>query len=144
MSEKTKYLEDLPLMGDLAGSAYEGWSEEIKRDFQENAMNPRVGLELLSESDKVRVWEIRLKPGERVGAHRHVLNYFWTALTPGRSRQRTYDGTTREGDYYAGETRHYVFEKGEFLLHDLENIGDTDLHFMTVEFLDSPNEPLPI
>ena len=31
----------------------------------------------------MRVWTIRLKPGERIGFHRHVLNYFWTAVTGG-------------------------------------------------------------
>jgi len=29
-------------------------------------------------------------------------------------------------------------------VHDLENIGDKELVFMTVEFLDSANEPLAI
>lgn len=33
---------------------------------------------------------------------------------------------------------------GEYKVHDLENIGDTDLTFVTVEFLDSPNKPLPV
>ena len=36
------------------------------------------------------------------------------------------------------------YGSGEFKVHDLENIGDTDLTFVTVEFLDSPNKPLPI
>lgn len=30
------------------------------------------------------------------------------------------------------------------MVHSVENIGDTDIAFTTVEFLDSPNEPLPI
>ena len=33
---------------------------------------------------------------------------------------------------------------GEYKIHDLENIGDTDLLFSTVEFKDSANAPLPI
>jgi oxalate decarboxylase/phosphoglucose isomerase-like protein (cupin superfamily) len=90
------------------------------------------------------VWEIRLAPGQRWHAHRHVLDYFWTAVTPGRSRQHTFDGTTREVTYLAGQTRHFQFGPGEYLLHDIENIGDTDLVFSTVEHLDSANPPLPI
>ena len=35
-----------------------------------------------------------------------------------------------------------TFEEGEFMVHDRENIGDTELLFTTVEFLDSPNAPL--
>ena len=30
------------------------------------------------------------------------------------------------------------------MVHDLENIGDTELLFTTVEFLDSPNAPFEL
>ena len=30
------------------------------------------------------------------------------------------------------------------MVHDLENIGDNELLFTTVEFLDSPNAPLEL
>ena len=62
--------------------------------------------ELVSESDRVRVWMIRLKPGERIGFHRHVLDYFWTSVSGGRGRQHVHDGTTVEYTYAPGETRH--------------------------------------
>lgn len=122
------------------------WSPEIKAEFERESRqhNGCVGTELLSETDKVRVWIIRLQPGERVGFHRHVLNYFWSATTAGRGRQHFNDGETREYSYAAGETRHESYDAGEYKVHDLENIGDTDLTFVTVEFLDSPNKPLPI
>jgi hypothetical protein len=139
-----KYLVALPLAGELVGTDFEGWSDELKADFEANATSGEVGTRLLSESDRVRVWEIRLAPGERVHAHRHVLDYFWTAVNAGRSRQHTFDGTTREVSYDAGETRHYTFAEGEYLLHDLQNVGDTDLVFSTVEFLDSANRPLEL
>ncbi len=73
-----------------------------------------------------------------------MLDYFWTAVNAGRSRQHTADGTTREVTYTAGETRHFTFAAGEFLLHDIENVGTEDLVFTTVEHLDSPNAPLPL
>ena len=50
----------------------------------------------------------------------------------------------REYTYRAGETRHEIYGPGEYKVHDLQNIGDTDLTFVTVEFLDSTNQPLPI
>lgn len=67
-----------------------------------------------------------------------------TPVTAGSSRQRTFDGTTREVAYTPGETRHFSFAKGEYLLHDLENIGGTELIFTTVEFKGSANAPLPL
>ncbi|MFD9271363.1 hypothetical protein ACFWB1_32790 [Streptomyces goshikiensis] len=127
----------LPLAGTLVARDHEDWSAELRAEFAANAHNGRVGGRLLSETDRVRVWEIRLAPGERLPAHRHVLDYFWTALTAGRGRQHTADGTTREVTYEAGETRHFTFGPGEFLLHDLENCGHTPLLFTTVEFKDA-------
>ena len=122
------------------------WPPAIRDEFARETKKPNgcVGQKLLSETDKVRVWSIHLRPGERVGFHRHVLNYFWSAITSGKGRQHFNDGETREYTYLAGETRHESYELGDCKIHDLENIGDTDLTFVTVEFLDSANKPLTI
>lgn len=122
------------------------WPEAIRAEFASEAANPNpcVGTELVSETDTVRVWMIRLQPGERVGFHRHVLNYFWTAVTACHGRQHVNDGSTVEYSYQPGETRHETYGPGEFKVHDLENIGDSEMVFMTVEFLDSPNAAMPI
>jgi beta-alanine degradation protein BauB len=137
-------LTQQPLAGTVIGTDFEGWSDELRAEFERYSHDGHVGSGLLSENDRVRVWEIRLEPGERWHVHRHVLDYFWTAVKPGRSRQHTSDGTTREVSYYAGETRHFTFSEGEYLLHDVENIGDEPVIFITVEHLDSENTPLPL
>jgi quercetin dioxygenase-like cupin family protein len=115
---------------------------EFERERQNN--NPCVGTTLLSESERVRVWIIRLAPGERIGFHRHVLDYFWTSVTGGRGRQHVHDGSTVEYTYQPGETRHETYGLGEFKVHDLENLGDKQMVFMTIEFLQSANKPLPL
>ena len=122
------------------------WPPEITAEFEREAKNPNpcVGSTLLSENERCRVWTITLKPGERIGFHRHVLDYFWTAVTPCRGRQHLMDGSTVEYTYAAGETRHETYGPGEFKVHDLENIGDKDMIFMTVEFLNSANKPMPV
>jgi beta-alanine degradation protein BauB len=122
------------------------WPQWLSEEFAQERQHPNgcVGSELLSESERVRVWTIRLRPGERLGFHRHVLDYFWSALTPGRGRQHLQDGSTVEHSYAAGETRHETYAPGEFKVHDLENVGESDLLFTTVEFLDSANAPLPV
>jgi quercetin dioxygenase-like cupin family protein len=120
------------------------WPQWVMQEFERNQMNGCVGTRLLSEDARVRVWDIRLKPGERIGFHRHVLDYFWTAVTPGRARSHLEDGSTVESDYEAGETRHESYSPGEHKIHDLENIGDSELVFTTVEFLDSANKPLRV
>jgi hypothetical protein len=116
----------------------------IQADFITNENNPRVGTRLLSTNDRVRVWEIRLKPGERIGFHRHVRDYFWTAVTPGRAISRQGDGSTVEATYFAGQTQHYSYSPGESKVHDRENVGATELIFTTVEFVQSANVALPL
>ena len=122
------------------------WPAAIKAEFERESRdhNGCVGTQLLSETDQVRVWIIRLKPGERVGFHRHVLNYFWTSVNGGRARQHLMDGSIVELSYFPGETRHETYGPGEYKVHDLENLGDQDMIFNTIEFLDSANKPLPI
>ncbi|WP_193614753.1 hypothetical protein [Nocardioides lijunqiniae] len=146
MSESTDHgwLTDAPLAGVLVATGFEGWTPELVDEFATHAYDPHVGSRLLSQDARVRVWEIRLAPGERWHAHRHVLDYFWTAVNAGTSRQHTSDGTTRDVSYDAGETRHFTFARGEYLLHDIENVGDTELVFTTVEHLDSANGALPL
>jgi quercetin dioxygenase-like cupin family protein len=122
------------------------WPQALAAEFERERQNNNgcVGTTLVSESDRVRVWIIRLAPGERIGFHRHVLDYFWTAVSGGRGRQHVHDGTTVEYSYRPGETRHETYGPGEFKVHDLENLGDKEMVFMTIEFLESANKPLAI
>jgi hypothetical protein len=120
------------------------WSEMLRREFAVNQFNGCVGQLLVSETTRVRVWSIRLKPGERLGFHRHVLDYFWTAVTEGSSISRFHDGRIMETAYHAGDTKHFRFGPGEFMIHDLTNTGAALLIFTTVEFMDSANSPLSV
>jgi hypothetical protein len=122
------------------------WPKSLNEEFARESERPNgcVGNQLVSENDRVRVWTIRLQPGQRFGFHRHVLDYFWTSVSGGRGRQHLMDGSTVEYTYQPGETRHESYGPGQFKVHDLENIGDAEMVFMTVEFLNSPNTPLPI
>ena len=57
------------------------WPPAIMAEFERESRSPNgcVGQRLVSESDRVRVWDIRLQPGERMGFHRHVLDYLTAA-----------------------------------------------------------------
>ena len=137
-------LTKTPLAGSPVAENCDGWSAELKEAFAWHSYDGHVGSRLLFETNRVRVWEIRLAPGERLHAHRHVLDYFWIASTVGQGRQHTSDGTTRDVSYNAGDSKYFTFDRGEYLLHDLNNIGDTELVFATVEHLDSANAAMPI
>jgi beta-alanine degradation protein BauB len=128
----------------LDRSAVADWPQELQDELQQGFDNGCVGTMLVSETGKLRVWHLMLRPGERIGFHRHVLNYFWTVMTHGAGRSRHHDGRIVETTYRAGDTRHFSFGPGEYMLHDLENIGQTMLVFTTVEHVDSANPPLPV
>lgn len=111
-------------------------SFEMSKAFREEIANAdvRVGQTLVSETDLVRVWRINLAPGQRLGFHRHELDYCWIALTPGRSRSMYSDGNTVVTDYNAGDCKVFAFAADETMVHDLTNIGGTHLAFTTIEF----------
>jgi hypothetical protein len=94
-----------------------------------------VGTTVWFENERIRVWEILLRPGERGAFHSHVANYFWTVVEGSRGLQRFADGTFVVRDYLVGETKYLEHTPDTALIHDLENIGDTDLRFVTVELL---------
>lgn len=128
----------------VSGNPRAQWPAAMQKEFDENTFNGCVGSVLVSETDRVRVWHLSIPPGKRCNFHRHVLNYFWTAHNAGSGRNFYEDGSIVDVDYQKGETRHLEFGPGEYMIHAVENIGVSDLLFTTVEFLDSPNQPLPV
>ena len=109
-----------------------------------NQFSGIVGTVLVSETPAVRVWHLRVPAGGRCAFHRHVNDYFWTAHTTGKARTYYHDGRIVEDRHYVGETKHFHFGPGEYFVHSVENAGDTDLLFTTVEFLGGANKPLPV
>lgn len=97
--------------------------------------NRAVGTKLLLENDRVRIWEIRLEPGERAPFHWHTTSYFFVCVEAGRSRSRFPNGFYMDADSDVGETIFLDIAPEEPHVHDLENIGATTLRYTTVELL---------
>jgi hypothetical protein len=98
--------------------------------------NLAVGTSRLFENDRVRVWEVRLAPGERTPFHAHTVRYFWSCVDPGVGRQRYADGTMKVLRYGTGDTLYSEHSPEAPMLHDLENVGETPIRFVTVELLE--------
>lgn len=128
----------------MSDDRYKDWSEGLVEEMEANRFNPCVGSVLASETDRVRVWHLLIPAGKRCTFHRHVLDYFWTCHSHGKARGYFEDGTIRDVSHFPGDTKHMSYGRGEYLLHSVENIGDTDLLFTTVEFKQSANEPLEV
>ena len=124
--------------------AFRHWPKDVFADMMANQYSGCVGSVLVSETDALRVWHLHLPPGERCAFHRHVNPYFWTAMTQGTARTYFSSGDVVDMSYHPGQTQHYQYGDGEYMLHSLENIGTTELVFVTVEHLTGANEPLPV
>jgi hypothetical protein len=112
---------------------------EFEEELRLAPSNHQIGTSLRFENARVRVFEVRLEPGERGPFHIPDRSYFWTVVDPGRGRQRLADGTYAVRDYRLGETRFLEHSASNALIHDLENVGDSLLRFITVELLDEPS-----
>jgi mannose-6-phosphate isomerase-like protein (cupin superfamily) len=110
--------------------------EDFAEELTAAPGNLAVGTTLRFENDSVKVWEVALAPGERGPFHAHTRNYFWTVVDAGTGLQRFADGTYVVRDYSLGETRFLEHTPDDALIHDLENVGETVLRFVTVELLD--------
>lgn len=97
--------------------------------------NDRIGTRVVLAEAGMRVWHLILRPGETIPAHRHDRPYLWTVLTDGKGLARYGDGRIVEHDYKAGETKCFPdLSPDTAFVHDLTNIGTTQLTFVTVEF----------
>jgi len=120
------------------GSVEEGTFDpvEFAEELAAAPTNLAVGTTRWFENDRLKVWEVKLEPGERGPFHSHTHNYFWTVVEGGRGLQRFSDGTLLVRDYHIGDTSYLEHTPETALIHDLENVGETVLRFVTVELLD--------
>jgi hypothetical protein len=110
--------------------------EEFREELAAAPANREVGTRLWFENDRIRVWEVRLRPGERGPFHAHTRRYFWTVVDAGVGRQRTADGVVTDRVYRVGDTSYSEHSPDQPMIHDFENAGGTDIRFVTVEMLD--------
>ncbi|SPH22719.1 hypothetical protein ASD8599_03464 [Ascidiaceihabitans donghaensis] len=94
-----------------------------------------IGTDLVLETNKMRVWHLRLAPGQTLPPHRHDRPYFWTVLTDGKGLSCFEDGRRVPVTYAAGDTRYFPdLTPSNGFVHDLTNVGDAELVFVTTEF----------
>ena len=121
-----------------------GWPQQLRDAFDAHQFSGAVGNQLVFENERCRVWHLHLAPGALLTFHRHVLDYFWSVVTPGIARGYYEDGRVVDVVHYPGETRFFHHAASEYFVHAVENVGDSELIFVTVEFLPGDNPPIAI
>ena len=96
------------------------------------SISTQVGSRLLFENDRVRVWDLRLSPGQSTGLHRHTTDYLYVVIGGG-----TLQGSDGAGNQKPAETMQdgdvrFRPVDGEDV-HEATNIGDADWRNIIVE-----------
>ena len=100
---------------------------------QERSVSSEVGTKLLFENDRVRVWDLRLKPGEGSGLHRHENDYLYVVIGDGKLKGVQGDGTV--GEPREMQDGQVVFHKlQEEAVHEAVNAGEKPWRNIVVEF----------
>ncbi|NKB68008.1 MAG: cupin domain-containing protein [Candidatus Latescibacteria bacterium] len=103
------------------------------------SISPQVGTRLLFENDRVRVWDLRLEPGQSSGLHRHSEDYFYVVIGDGHLQGIDADGAAdpvrqmRDGDVRFNQL------DGD-AVHEAVNRGDSPWRNIVVE-LKEPATP---
>jgi hypothetical protein len=82
---------------------------------------------ILLEIDRVKIVEVRLRPGEKLEMHSHGA-YVAYIMNPARVRFAFPDGTSREAEFEKGRAN---FSEG--ITHSVENIGSTEVWNLDIE-----------
>lgn len=90
----------------------------------------KIGDEVIFENDTVRVWGLRLEPGEIQSWHQHQLPYLVVPLTPGNNVMRFNDGRVRPTTEAPGD----ALWREPGVPHELENVGDQPYANVLIEF----------
>ena len=91
-----------------------------------------VGTQLLFENDAVRVWDLRLAPGEGTGMHRHELDYFYVVIGDGVLQRVDPDGTRHQPKAMKDGEVHFRQVSTE-AIHEAVNAGESEWRNIVVE-----------
>jgi quercetin dioxygenase-like cupin family protein len=94
-----------------------------------------VGTQLLFENDRIRVWDLRLEPGQSTGLHRHTTDYFYVVIGDGTLQRADADGTRHAPRRMRDGEVHFRPVGGEDI-HEAINVGSTPWRNLVVELKD--------
>jgi quercetin dioxygenase-like cupin family protein len=88
------------------------------------------GMKLEIENEKVRIYRVKLAPGQSTGMHTHSRARLNVAVTAGKLGSTTGDGPRRVADVEAGG---FLWYEG-VVSHSIDNVGDTPFEGVEIEW----------
>jgi hypothetical protein len=89
-------------------------------------------VKVVFENNRVRVLEVRIKPGEKIPMHSHPPHLIYT-LSDFKGKYSTPDG---ESTLNLGKTGTWSWT--ETITHASENVGTTEIHAFAIELKEPP------
>jgi quercetin dioxygenase-like cupin family protein len=89
-------------------------------------------VKVVFENNRVRVLEVRIKPGEKIPMHSHPPHLVYT-LSDFKGKYSSPDG---ESTLILGKTGAWSWT--EAITHDSENVGTTEIHAFAIELKEPP------
>lgn len=102
-------------------------------------ISSEVGSKLLFENDQVRVWDLRLEPGESTGLHRHTTDFLYVVIGDGSLQRLDAEGGSQPARQMADGDVHFRRVAGEDV-HEAVNVGTTPWRNIVVELLKPPSK----
>jgi len=120
---------------------FDPWDPEKMHELKNN-ISESIGQHLLFENKWIRLWDIFLKPGQRLPFRLQNRSYSWTSLTEGLAISRYSNGKISLLRFRKGDNAYQEFT-GSFVISDFENIGEEPLKINILEYKQHPIEQQP-
>ena len=95
-------------------------------------VSSQVGTTLLFENERVRIWDLRLAPGESTGLHRHTTDYLYVVIGGGTLQGIDANGNKKPVEEMADGVVRFRNIDGEDV-HQAVNVGARDWRNIVVE-----------
>ena len=102
--------------------------EHSKTQWSDPAVVAGDVYKLILENDRVRVFDVRFKPGQKAVMHGHPDHVIYV-ISDGKLKLTLPDGHTQEVPLKAGQA--LWMDAGP---HETENIGNSEAHNLAIEF----------
>jgi quercetin dioxygenase-like cupin family protein len=101
---------------------------------QDSARVAPKNVKVLLENNRVRVLEVRIKPGEKIPMHSHPAHLTY-ALSDAKGQYTSPDGSSS-----ISEAKTSGVFWSEPVIHSSVNVGNTEIHAIVVELKDPPRK----
>ncbi|WP_437395310.1 hypothetical protein [Flagellimonas lutimaris] len=118
---------------------FDPWEQEKIDELLHQEIKGSLSNRLVFENEVIKLWDLKLLPGERLNFRRHNTNYGWVCTTGGLVITRYGNGKIDMVKLNPGDTE-YFENRGKNYVNDLENIGEDTLVINILEYKESKKE----